>query len=284
MANQKMKTHLFKVKGASLLAIVKKLMSMDLERRRIREIKLEHSLCLENDLYAMDLAKHREFGPGRSSKNEITKGFDLRTDEGFGEMTAILYDNKRQFILVQYNHYGPRATSICEYFNQSLGGGSLDFDPVLKKGELEKLNTHKYAKQVFYAIEFPNNKFPPTTDIDSRVKHNWDIAQKTGMTNIGRIEVTLKQYRGGSVNRMLNCLQYCKSLLKNKNMLQSLKVEVSQEDNRKIEMLNLLQSQEEIALEGLIRDGTTRMYSFDSRYNILLQAHEKWLKAQVIHD
>lgn len=56
-------------------------------------------------------------GPGRVGRTTEIAGFDLGDDEGFGEETAALYDAQTNYVLVQYNHHGVRASAIKKYFN-----------------------------------------------------------------------------------------------------------------------------------------------------------------------
>lgn len=65
--------------------------------------------------WLIDFSKRRyEGGPGKASKSTPVESFDM-TGYQFAEETAALYDPVTNFVIVQYNHHGPRAVSIADY-------------------------------------------------------------------------------------------------------------------------------------------------------------------------
>jgi len=60
----------------------------------------------------------RDNGPGRASKEKLTECFELEDGDGFGELTAALYDALNGWILIQFNAHGPRAGSIECYLSE----------------------------------------------------------------------------------------------------------------------------------------------------------------------
>lgn len=85
---------------------------------RAESIQRPNSDGNRSPYWLIDFTKIRfEHGPGKASREEPIEGFDLAEDEGFGEETAALYDPRFQVLLVQYNHFGVRASTIGHYFS-----------------------------------------------------------------------------------------------------------------------------------------------------------------------
>lgn len=68
--------------------------------------------------WLIDFTKTRyEGGPGRASSATPVEGFAMAGGYGFAEETAALYDASAGYMVVQYNHHGPRAQAIGEYLS-----------------------------------------------------------------------------------------------------------------------------------------------------------------------
>ncbi|TIR15520.1 MAG: hypothetical protein E5X34_28915 [Mesorhizobium sp.] len=110
------------------------------------QIRLEAAVHGDN-LWSLDFGGIRMEGPGRASANMPIQDFEMAEDEGFGHETAACFDG--EFLVLQYNHFGPRVARIREYlsrFGREIAGGAnvdgeqlFNFVPVLKEDANERL-------------------------------------------------------------------------------------------------------------------------------------------------
>jgi hypothetical protein len=121
-----MAVHLFEVRAlhrtpplAQLLerihgdAIADRLRTVGHQEVRVETIAAPRSRGNNTPYWLLDFTKIRfEHGPGKASREDPIESFELDADQGFGEETAVLYDPRRQAMLIQYNHYGARSTII----------------------------------------------------------------------------------------------------------------------------------------------------------------------------
>ena len=88
-------------------------------------IRLEQK-AMRDGFLLMDFAKARGgHGPGRMSRTQALQDISLRDVEEFGEDTGMAFDPRTNYVVIQYNHYGPRERSVEDYlyaFDLSLGG------------------------------------------------------------------------------------------------------------------------------------------------------------------
>lgn len=138
---QDMKVHLYDVKrhdSGPIDNLFQAILSDPIESRMrtvgTTEIRLEecippHTGDNSTGFWLLDFIKMRvSHGPGKASRNGPISGFDIGKNGGFGEETAALYDPQKKVILLQYNHNGPRATSICSYLNSYNPNTTEDYD------------------------------------------------------------------------------------------------------------------------------------------------------------
>lgn len=129
MISQKpLRVNLFKLSEGKesdpLSDLLKLIDALDLEQRtrkvgyqdyRLETIEAPHGA---HSYWLLDFCKLRyDDGPGRASRAAPTKSFDLAEDEGFAEETAVLYDPDSGFLVIQYNHHGPRSGVIATYLS-----------------------------------------------------------------------------------------------------------------------------------------------------------------------
>lgn len=102
-------------------------------------------------VFFMDFCKHRPSGPGLAKATAKTTGFNLGRDESFGEMTAVLYDPKTSFVVVQYNHYGPRPGSIAAYISLFQQANHIVFQHKLKSNVHAEIDKKQFNTSVSFA-------------------------------------------------------------------------------------------------------------------------------------
>lgn len=158
-----LKVHLFKVRpidGTRPLAdTLIKISQLSLPKRmaqaKFQPMRLE---CLDvpparPGLWRLDFCKLRTTGPGKASASEPTRGFDMAEEDRFSEESAAIYDERSGYIAIQYNHYGPRATTIEDYLSVFAGQGlgyhlDIQLDPSVQARLARKTIFSKFAYRV----------------------------------------------------------------------------------------------------------------------------------------
>ena len=252
---------------------------------KLEEVKEEK--IAGSNVFLMDFCKHREAGPGRAKDNEEIRGFDLEEDEAFGEMTAALYDPKTNFIVIQYNHHGPRAGSIAEYFSRfSADDSQVEFHPRLKDNILAEIDKKQYNTKLSFSY---------SSALLTRA-HREELGMSSILINlekvaggeVGEVEITFKKARGGRHNKMEGQTSFIKKLLrisKDKNngeCLKSAKVVGGMTPEDKPELLDILNAKITEERTGLVRDKKTKMYTFKSRCKLLAGSFESWRESGII--
>ncbi len=99
-------------------------------------------------LFFMDIAKLRDaHGPGKAKKNKLTEGIPMEEGSDFSELTAALYDQESQRIIVQYNHSGARGGAIASYFSK-FDTGKYKFEPELDEEVMAKFLKMEYTSKI----------------------------------------------------------------------------------------------------------------------------------------
>ena len=152
--------NLFKVNAITnnapkLSSVIENINSLPLEQRirplkgrdyRLEKFKKGNSFYWSQndpDLIFFSMTNFREgHGPGKAGVATPIEGLDYG-DEGFPtEDTAILYDPKTSFMLVQFSQIGPRHSTIQNYLNDHSGG-----DNYLLEITMEQDFVARYQKQ-----------------------------------------------------------------------------------------------------------------------------------------
>lgn len=91
--------------------------------KRLRPIngvtyRIEHLEKLKNGTWLIDFGRFRESsGPAAAAIDKPARGLQISSDEEFFEEAAILYNEKKSYIIIQYNIHGGRANAFQEYLN-----------------------------------------------------------------------------------------------------------------------------------------------------------------------
>lgn len=248
------------------------------------EIRLESILAPGGNAnptayWFLDFTRLRfEHGPGKASRTAPVQGFTLGENEGFGEETAALYDPGRGYLLVQYNHFGVRASSIRDYLSFFIAGQIRDYE---FRAKFDDASEAKLAqKQILTKIHF---KIAPTNMTDAQRAANVGLGQALELNDSVRgqsVEVVISA--GQSKNAMLSS----KAAMKIINGLRSLigsdqdvvdKFEVSGRTaiGERAEAIDMLSPKVEQTIDGIIM-GPDRRYTQHSRWNALLRARNGW--------
>ena len=235
-----------------------------------------------NDLIYCDFVKIRtKHGPGRGGENTEVVGFDWKSDEGFGEETAMLIDLNRKIAIAQYNHHGPRINAIEDYINhwghndQNL---HVKFAPKLDPTIEDKINTFTIVKQASFTVAVEKMSEAESEAGGSVINAAYQAARLTqGDT------VTIEISAGRSKNKILDLkLRDVCNWLKNihasegkESSIKSATVKACQDQQSSIELLDLLEHK--LMTEKEIAPGTDKRYPRNARWESLRLAHSDWI-------
>ena len=266
--------------------VLDRIHKLSLEDRE-RDVKGK-TVFLEKDdnqggLYEMDFTQRRiQNGPGYSKKGKETADFDLEADAGFGEQTAAIWAPKG-YLVVQYNHYGVRPSTIGVYLEHFLDNGNSDNKPLLRLKPV--INDKVYAK--FFGSQ-RQTKFSCAINARSitneMAKANVALGAALSLrdtTSAGKVEISVslgEDKRGGPLQNIKNMVQ---SLIPSENSesLSSLKVVIKEDLDATTEVLDLLEHREVV----LVPDSSLKMtdglrYDYPSRIEALRKEFKGWLR------
>ncbi len=138
----KMKIYAYRVEQVGPRALDNALMRIEAALLRERQYLGEREMRLEtseerNGFWFADFAVPRTgHGPGRMSRDAPLAEIALDAGFSFGEDTGIAFDPNSGYLAVQYNHFGPRISSIEKYLlaaDISFGG-----QPPLERGQRDE--------------------------------------------------------------------------------------------------------------------------------------------------
>jgi hypothetical protein len=252
------------------------------QEMRLEQIAKPHSKGNSSDYWLMDFTRLRfTHGPGKVSRGTPIEGFDLQTNQGFGEETGVLYDPATGYLIVQYNHHGVRSGTLKEYFGLLRDGQADTFE---MRPKMDETSEQRLAqKQVITKMNF---KVAPA-NITSRLR--------SGDVGLGRaielndsfkgneIEITIASGRGSNGGLLYNAAN---------SLISSLKKLVEHDDdtNRSVtkfdvwarnidyeaaEKIDMLTPKVAQTIDGLVL-GTDLRYTRESRWNGLLRARNGW--------
>ena len=239
------------------------------------------SINKNKDLYEMEFTLRREdYGPGRSQKGQSTVDFDLGDNEGFGEQAAALYSPSHELVLVQYNHYGPRAKGMLDclwHICHSQGGHYLDsrWNNVLDEATMARLAKGTIQKRLEVSIAGTG-----LSEVSHEAHNPLDsMLQLREQVNAGNLSLTLslgKGRKGESLN-LKNFIREIKKFMDSEDVVK-LKARVGHEDSAD-EVIDFLggRVQSEVDVD-LLEKTNGRRYTFKSRIKVMKRELRKWVK------
>lgn len=263
--------------------VLDKIYLLSLEDRE-RDINGKTVFLERNDkqggLYEMDFTQRRiQNGPGYSKKGKETADFELEDDAGFGEQTATIWSPKG-YLVVQYNHYGVRPSTIGVYLEQFLHKGDPHNRPMLTLKPV--INDNVYAK---FIKSQRQTKLSCAIDADTitneMAKANVALGAALGLrgtTSAGKVEISVslgEDKRGGPLQGIRNMVE---SLIKSKSV-SSLNVTIKENLDATTEVLDLLEHREVVIIPDSSLEMTHGLrYDYPSRISALRREFERWLR------
>lgn len=252
------------------------------------DIRLEHiapprSADNTSDFWLLDFIKLRfEQGPGKVGRSTPIEGFNLADDQGFGEEAAAIFDPATQYIAVQYNHHGVRATSMQDYFNQFLSGGAnvIAYSFAIKLDE--RSDVRLAQKNFITKVKF---KIAPSKIIAGH--RNADIGLSTildfnSQQNGGNIELTIKAAKGenlrnGPVMSLIRALKLIRTDDVEEDITALTQFEVVGRNDilGRADSINMLAPKLQVVIDQLSLGGDRR-YTILSRWIGLQRAMRGW--------
>ena len=288
------KIHLYKLftgrDSRNLVDVIRETVGIDLEDRTRRlprqPYRLEDAVRPTRNapFWLIDFAKLRfDGGPGKASKATPVESFELDGGFGFAEETAMLYHAETDYVVMQYNHYGPRAGSIEEYLS------TVDLTQVNDFGLRLQLNPDAQArldrKTIFTRLKI---RVAPAKLSAAFRRNNMALVSSLEASStlvagdIVTVEVALE--RDGQ-HRSLNLGRHIRSLLRMANdeveAVDSLVITGKDGVEDRLDAVDLISERLEHVIKQLPLDGGLR-YPRDARYAALIRAFNGWRATGII--
>lgn len=228
------------------------------------------------DLWLCDFLKIRtDHGPSKAGENVPAQGFELGPRDGFGEETALLWNTANDWCVLQYNHYGSRATSIAEYLAHydHAEPVALSFSPKIDDEIHAKILHKKLVNKISFSIA-------PKAVSDADYDCGAGLGAATKMlkgSDADYIEITLTAHRKNRLGLTLpNFMKWIEHIRHgaDDSPIGSAHAIARENENDKAEILDLLHNR--IIAVADILPGVDKRYSMKDRFDAINVAHNAW--------
>lgn len=284
MRKAKLQIHLFKVSntaesGRSLEAMINSVANDDLEER-IRsvgsgEVRLDAiDKKKKNGVrkWYLDFTRIRDtHGPGKARRDTPVEGLDIGEDEFYGEEAAALYLPDKNYLLVQYNHYGVRPGSMQSYFSDYIDGeiNVYSFSIALDKGAEARFKRGKYL-----------TRFEIKVNVDDLTKAEReaggalaDAAAAAARLNARTMTITMSAGREKKRN-LLGAKETFWKFFHGSAAIQAAIVSSREKAEGQTEVIDLIN--EKLVHNVEVTPDMHRRLAAKDRYRALSQAYDKW--------
>ncbi len=245
---------------------------------RLEECLPPHSQRNSTPYWLLDFTNIRlKNGPGKANLLGPMTGFNIGPNEGFGEETAVLYDAQHRVLIVQYNHHGPRASSICSYFNSFDASQTHDYTLTIRvdTNTATKLNAKSILKKVTIQITPPKIS-PHMRNGGTSLSKALQISDELDAESI---ELTISAGRATGarlhLQRTRNLINHITQQFGVKGAVGKLSVTGQTMQGTPVEAIDLLEEKIEAEIDNLAL-GSDLRYTQDSRWNALVRARNGW--------
>lgn len=287
------KMHLYKLctkdKSLHLGDLLEQILNTKLEERERTSGRQPYRLedatppTKKSPFWLLDLTKRRyEGGPGKASKKTPVESFEMGAGFGFAEETAALYDPESGFVVVQYNHHGPRAAAIAEYFSSFDLASPNYYELLLQLSPNAQARLND--KTIFTRIKL---KVAPAMLSDVFRKNNVSLVDSlSAQTNeFGGDTVTIEVSLNRGANVSLKIKSKLKAFLRMANEEQeavSAMVITGRDGiDQPLDAVDLIHERLETVLQQMPLDDGLR-YPKDDRYKALQRAYNGWKADKII--
>lgn len=287
------RTHLYKLETGEKsqcledvirLAIVT---SLDSRTRKLgsQDYRLEDAVIpTEQEPYwILDFTKFRyDGGPGKASESTPVESFMMQGGYGFAEETAVLYDPKNGWLLIQYNHHGPRAQAISDYLSvfdiEKLS--EFNFRLQLNLGAQARLKDKKIFTKLHIRVA-PDRLSSAYRNANVSLVAALEAQTKTFGGDVVTIEVGLERESKNSLNILKWIPSFLSMASEERDAVSSLTISGKDDLEYAIDPVDLIKERLEIVIKDLRLDDGLR-YPQEDRYNALKRAYNGWIAEGVI--
>lgn len=283
------KIHLYKVQAdkdsAALDELLEAISETDLAERtrklgtqpyRLEEV---HKPTKDTPYWLADFTKVRyDGGPGKASEGTPVESFEMAGGFGFAEETAMLYDPKTGCVVMQYNHYGPRAQSISDYLSVFDLGQPNSYQFLLQLNAAAQARLK--SKTIFTRLKI---RIAPAKLSGEFRKANVALvtALESQATLVGGdfviVEVGLERESKGSLKLKKFLPNFIKMANEEPEAVSALTISARDDVDQPIDPVDLINERLETVIRDMPLDAGLR-YPTQDRYKALRRAHIGWIK------
>lgn len=226
----------------------------------------------------LDFTSFRHAGPGKAPRGRRNEDFDLAHDEFFGEETAALFVPNGSDFVVQYNHHGPRISTIEQYLNSFAADlssqtgtkvSAISIDPIMRSDQLARFQKMTHIKRVSFKMFVPGALQAP----QARRKSVSGIFDNSVVPSSETVSVEIsagrsKQLQLGGVKSLVS------DLLGLSEDVTKLVVTGSDDKDEQAAALDLLRAQ--LQTERTILSTSRKRHAIEERWLALRSAYDHW--------
>lgn len=270
----------------------KALQPLDVILSTLSELPLERRVRgVDGQEYRMDIAKapeghwpvwrfavckFRHEGPGLATRSTPSQSMPLADGQEWTEDTAGLYVPDKKVVVLQYNHFGPRAGHIAEYFSESAGvaDSSYYFQPSLNPDAQARLGTKVQFTRVAFRVA------------PAKLSHHWkqnNVAFSSALhkqvedwgSEWVLMDLSLDARTRGHGLNLADKLKALVGLSAERDAVKKLEIRGRDHDRLSIDPIDLLAERLQQSFRGLPLDAGRRI-ALDDRWRSLMTAYTIW--------
>jgi hypothetical protein len=214
-------------------------------------------------------------GPVIVSEHRPMSEIAIKDDESFGEDTACLYDPQAKYILIQYNHHGPKASAIQDYMTFVEGELTHRYTlaPKLSQASEERIRGLRLVSKLEVAFAVPeliNENMASSVSVGGAL----DLARKNGADTL---ELVLGNRRGLIDGAIKDLVVDLFRISPGDPGIKKLTLRAQSAEDVPRETIDLIA--ERLCSEVDIPLGLGRRYSLADRWDQLAIVRQSWIEA-----
>lgn len=240
--------------------------------------QLDAKTGAKDGCYLMDFSRIQDMGPGAttSESDKPTEPIKLARKQKFSFLTAALYHQPSNHVLVEYNGQGAKPPHIAEYVSR-CSGRSFEFRRHVDKDVVRLLSQEGKVKQIEYGV---NLSQAPVDAKDKEailpVNAAVGLANATNILGVGAMEINFKPLE----DPLENFMPFLETVAADENTVKAV-VRFKPPDTSMsvIDFLDGLRTKHAVEFEY---DTTSKMYHFQNRCGALREALHRWQTQGII--